>query len=179
VFKAFQASSPQVEVDGRSVLANTDGILVGAVRRELFMSCGLHTMEPQGWSSQQQWLDVYRMINDNLGPDTLFSIGRRIPYHADFPADQMHDVPTALASINVAYHNAHRGGEIGHYKFVSRDTHHFEVHCDNPYPNEFDMGIIMSLVERFRGRNQYQVRIKSYPDNPLEDNSCVFEVLTV
>src|SRR5690606_28598249 len=104
-------------------------------------------------------------------------IGRRIPYSAEFPDDQMHDVPTALASIDVAYHNAHRGGEIGHYKFVEIGLDHYEIHCDNPYANEFDLGIIRSLVERFHGRFQFEVNVKVHAEKPDEDNACVFEIV--
>jgi hypothetical protein len=179
VFRAFVASSPEVEVDGRTVLAVSSGILVASVARELFESCGLGAIEPMGWFSQQKWLDVYRCINDQLGPDTLYSIGRRIPYSAEFPDEQMIDVPSALAAIDVAYHTAHRGGEIGHYKYVEQGLDHYEIHCDNPYPNEFDLGIITSLVERFHGRLQFETRVKLAARNPAQDNACIIEIVRV
>jgi hypothetical protein len=177
VFKVFQASSPEVEVDGRTVLAVSNGILVGSVARELLESEDLVDIKPAGWYSQQSWLNVYRKIHDHLGPDTLYSIGRRIPYSAQFPDDQMFDVPSALESIDVAYHMAHRGGEIGHYKYVEQGLDHYEIHCDNPYANEFDIGIITSLVERFRGRLQFDVRYKQPADDPEQDNACIIEII--
>jgi hypothetical protein len=179
VFRAFKASSPEVEVDGRTVLAVSSGILVAPVARELLESCGLVDIEPAGWFPQQKWLDVYSQINEHLGADTLYSIGRRIPYSAEFPDEQMIDVPSALQSVDVAYHNAHRGGEIGHYRYVEVGLDHFEIHCDNPYPNEFDLGIITSLVERFHGRLQFETRVKLAARNPAEDNACIIEIVRV
>lgn len=179
MFKVFVASSPEVEVDGRTMLAVQNGMLVGAVARELFESCGLVDVQPAGWFNQQRWLDVYRKIHEHLGADTMYSIGRRIPYNAEFPEEQMNDVPSALASIDVAYHMAHRSGEIGHYKYVEVGLDHYEIHCDNPYSNEFDLGIITSLVERFRGRFQWDVRMKVEAANPAEDNACVIEIVRV
>jgi hypothetical protein len=179
VFKVFQASSPEVEVDGRTVLAVTSGILVAAVSRELLESCGLSAVQPAGWYKQQAWLDTYRKIADHLGADTLYSIGRRIPYSAQFPDEQMFDVASALESIDIAYHTAHRNGEIGHYKYVEVGLDHYEIHCDNPYANEFDLGIIVSLVERFMGRMQFDVNVKQPAANPEEDNACVFEIVRV
>lgn len=179
MFRAFIASSAEVEVDGRTVLAVTSGILVASVARELLESCGMVNVEPAGWFSHQKWLDVYHKIHDHLGPDTLYSIGRRIPYSADFPAEQMVDVATALQAIDVAYHNAHRGGEIGHYKYVEMGLDHYEIHCDNPYPNELDLGIITSLVERFHGRLQFETRVKLPARNPAEDNACIIEIVRV
>lgn len=179
MFRVFQASSPQVEVDGRTVLAVTSGMLVGSVARELLESCGLSAVQQAEWYPQQAWLDVYRKINDCLGADTLYSIGRRIPYSAAFPDDQMFDVPSALQAIDVAYRNAHRGGEIGHYTFLERGLDHYEVCCDNPYPNEFDFGVISSLVERFHGRLQFHIRIKQDAADPEQDNTCIIEIVRV
>lgn len=177
MFKVFQASSADVEVDGKTVVAVTSGILVRAVANEMLASAGLRDVRHDSWYPQQPWLGVYRSIHEHLGPDTLYSIGRRIPYAADFPAEQMRDVGSALAAIDVAYHMAHRGGEIGHYRFVEAGLDHYEVHCDNPYPNEFNLGIIASLVERFRGRHQYEVRYQKPASNPAEDNACIIEVV--
>ena len=161
------------------MIAVTSGILVASVARELLGRCGLRDIQPMGWVQQQKWLDVYRCIQDFLGADTLYSIGRRIPYSAEFPDDQMIDVPTALVAIDVAYHMAHRGGEIGHYKFVEQGLDHYEIHCDNPYPNDFDLGIITSLVERFHGRLQFETRVKIAARNPAADNACIIEVVRV
>ncbi|MBX3459164.1 MAG: hypothetical protein KF696_04230 [Planctomycetes bacterium] len=176
MFRAFVASSPEVEVDGRTVVAVTGGILVGAVARELLASCGLERVEPEGWYQQQAWLDVYRAIHEHLGADTLYSIGRRIPYSAEFPDEQMFDVPSALAAIDIAYHNAHRGGEIGVYRFVEVGMDHYQVQCDNPYPNVFDLGIAESLVERFHGRMQFKVELHQAQG---DDNACVIDIVRV
>ena len=179
MFKAFQASSPEVEVDGRTVIIVTSGMLVGSVARELLERCGMKDPEPTGWFNQQEWLNVHKALHEHLGADTLYSIGRRIPYAAEFPEEQMVDVSSALKSIDVAYRMAHRNGDIGHYKYVEVGLDHYEIHCDNPYSNEFDLGIITSLVERFRGRFQFNVTMKVPAENPDEDNACVIEIVRV
>lgn len=179
MFKAYEASSPQVEVDGRTVMAVVNGMLVRALARELMEAEGIAEIQPDGWIQQQAWLNVYRAIQENLGADTLYAIGRRIPYSAEFPDEQMHDVPSALAAIDVAYHMAHRGGEIGVYKYVEAGPEHYQIQCDNPYPNVFDLGIVTSLVERFRGRLQFTVRMLPQGKGALWDNACVFDVQRV
>jgi hypothetical protein len=102
-----------------------------------------------------------------------------VPYAAEFPEEQMIDVSSALQSIDVAYHVAHRAGEIGHYKYVEAGLDQYEIHCDNPYSNDYDLGIVTSLVERFRGRFQFDVRMKKHAGNPGEDNSCIIEIVRV
>lgn len=157
MFKPFEASSPDVEVDGRTVLAVTSGVMIRSVALELLAREGMVHVKPDGWYSQQAWLNVYRRISEKLGDDTLFSIGTRIPYSAEFPAEMMKDVKTALQSIDVAYHNAHRNGEIGCYAYTEIEPGLHEIRCDNPYPCDFDLGIIHSLVERFRGSQQFSI----------------------
>ncbi|MBK9975132.1 MAG: hypothetical protein IPP14_10210 [Planctomycetes bacterium] len=176
MFQVYQASSPSVQVDGRSVIAVTNGMLVRSLARELLESEGLAEVATVPWVSHQSWLNVYRRIQLNLGADTLYAIGRRIPYSAEFPDEQMTDVPSALAAIDVAYHMAHRGGEIGVYKYVDAGPEHYQIHCDNPYPNVFDLGIVMSLVERFRGRAQFKVRMLPQGQGTLWNNACIFDV---
>jgi len=177
MFKVYHAHSPEIEVDGRTLIADISGMLVGSVARHLLAEQGVHEVDPTRWYPQQAWLNVYRSINEQLGSDTLYSIGRRIPYTADFPDDSMFDVPSALAAIDVAYQGSHRGGEIGHYKFIERARDDYEIHSANPYPNEFNLGIISSLVERYRGRVQYHVGYKIRAENPDENNACVFEII--
>jgi hypothetical protein len=179
LFKVFQASSPEVEVDGRTVIIVSSGMLVGSVARELLGQCGLNDVQSSGWFNQQKWLHVYRAIHDHLGADTLYSIGRRVPYAAEFPEERMVDVSTALQSIDAAYQVSHRGGEIGHYRYVEVGLDQYEIHCDNPYSNQFDLGIVTSLVQRFRGRFQYNVRMKQPAEDPFQDNACIIEVVRV
>lgn len=179
VFKAYQASSPEAEVDGRTVLIVSGGMLVQAVARELLETEGLDLVKPAGWYPMQSWLNIYRRISERLGTDTLFSIGRRVPYAADFPVERMFDVPSALAAIDVAYHLSHRNGEIGHYLFVDREPGRYEIHCDTPYNNDFNLGIVTSLTERYRGRDKYGVRMKHRPADPRKDNACIIEVFRV
>jgi len=176
MFRVYEASSPKVEVDGRTVVAVVNGMLVRPLARELMEAEGIRNVSPGDWIPKQAWLNVCRSVQENLGADTLYAIGRRIPYSAEFPDEQMHDVPSALAAIDVAYHMAHRGGEIGVYKYVEAGPEHYQIQCDNPYPNVLDLGIVTSLVERFRGRLQFKVRMLPQPRGTLWDNACIFDV---
>ncbi len=157
VFRPFEASSPAVEVDGRTVLSVISGMMIRSVGIELLRREGILEAKIESWFSQQAWLNVFRAISERLGPDTLYSIGYRIPTSATFPDHRMKDVATALESIDIAYHNAHRNGEIGCYEYKQIMDGTYQIRCNNPYPCDFDLGIISSLVERFRGSQIYAV----------------------
>jgi hypothetical protein len=179
VFKAFEASSANVEVDIRTSGAIVNGMLIAGLAREFLAAENLRTDDPNIWVPWQKWLDAYRRIQESLGEDTLYSIGRRVPYSADFPDESMFDVPSALAAIDVAYQRSHRGGEIGEYRYVEAGPGHYQIHCDNPYPNMFDLGIVASLVERFRGKCHFKVALTARGPGKLWDNACVLDVRQV
>lgn len=170
----FQASSPQVQVDAAAAQAVAKGMLVRDLARELLAMEGLPLAEARGWLPQQAWLNVHRRIRDALGPDTLYAVGRNIPMAARFP--RMVDVPGALAAINDAYREAHRGGEIGEYRFTELGPGHFQLLCDTPYAAEFDRGILDALIDRFRGRDHYRVWIAPCTHATRWLNASIFDI---
>jgi len=103
------------------------------------------------WYSQQSWLDAFRIIAEKIGPRTLFRIGQKIPGNAVFPP-QINDVHSALQSIDLAYHANHKnfGSEgIGHYIYQKTGEKEAMITCDNPYPCDFDIGIITAMAKKF------------------------------
>ena len=78
----------------------------------------------------------------------------------------------ALSSIDIAYHLNHRlDGEvlfddekkekkegIRNYRYKLIDDKKVEMTCDNPYPCDFDRGIIYSMAKRFKPENTYFVK---------------------
>lgn len=146
----FIAIEPDVEVKGAAVLATLHGI-----NKEHIMPVaeryGLSTAQADGWYLQQCWLDVLREIAHGAcgGSLDLVSVGMEIPTSADWPPD-VNNMEAALFSIDVAYHLNHRKGQIGHYKAVTIDSTHIDMICDNPYPCDFDYGIIFGTLRRWR-----------------------------
>ncbi|THB67848.1 MAG: hypothetical protein D6E12_07790 [Desulfovibrio sp.] len=148
----FTGFAANVQVNGQTVLAVVDGM--GSFRETalaILEANGISDPQPGQWYSQQEWLDAFQEIADRVGANTLNLIGRKIPDNADFPAD-INTLEKALASIDVAYHLNHRGGDIGEYGFIlDRDGQGATMACRNPYPCDFDLGIIQSMCQRFRG----------------------------
>jgi len=78
----------------------------------------------------------------------LVAIGMKIPETAVFPPG-INSIEIALNVLNDAYHMNHRNGEIGSYDAVKVGEQHYKMVCRNPYPTDFDYGIIYGLVRRF------------------------------
>jgi len=117
--KLFSATSPQVDVNGETVLSIFAGMGTSSARAARIMAKhGLDDVKPGVWYNQQRWLDAFKEIAETVGPNTLFQIGMQIPANAKFPP-QITTIEHGLSAIDVAYKMNHRGGEIGSYAFQS------------------------------------------------------------
>ncbi len=160
----FIAIDPRVEVNGETVLSIVDGM--GAflsLSSKYLAQNGIIDPQHGQWYSQQDWLNAFKAIAANLGQDVLKQIGKKIPENAQWPSE-IQTIKDGLSSIDVAYHINHRiegkllfdaetgqmTGGIGNYLFQDRGERCVWVICDNPYPCDFDFGIIESVAKKFR-----------------------------
>jgi hypothetical protein len=160
----FQAITEGVEVNGETILSIVAGM--GALRAkayEILENNGIKQPQPGMWYSQQAWLDSFRIISKTYRPITLVCIGRKIPENAIFPPE-INTIERALAAIDVAFHMNHRidgtplfdpstgtmQEGIGHYHFKSMGSNKAVLICDNPYPCDFDKGIIDEMAFMYK-----------------------------
>ena len=151
----FIAFENNVEVKGRAVLSMLEGM-------EPFRDKALQVLEKHGilspkkeeWYSQQYWLNAFKEIADKVGHFTLYCIGTKIHENAQFPTN-IDSLESALMSIDTAYHMNHRGGKIGGYKFIKSEDGSMHFICNNPYPCEFDRGIIEGIARKFIHAEQH------------------------
>lgn len=174
----FKAMSPEVEVRGDVVLSLVN--VMGAFKSislEILKQNGIVDPEPDQWCSQQAWLDSFRVIADKVGPNTLYQVGRQIPAQYNYPAGT-DSIETVMSDLDEAYHKSHRGGEVGHYRFQIMGLNVGQMTCDNPYPCDFDRGIISSLAERFEPANSL-ADVRHEEDAPCKKQgaeSCIYTI---
>jgi len=145
----FVAFDPKAEVSGSAIL-----LLIAAIGHPVVpiitRHFGVTTFTPDLWLPMQANLDVLREISQpayNVVSDFV-KIGIRVPDFFEFPPE-INSISMALQSLNEAYHWAHRNGEIGYYRAEIKDENHIDVICHNPYPCDFDYGLIYGMVRRF------------------------------
>lgn len=145
----FQAFDPEVEVQGDVVLAfvNAMGAFRG-IALGILADNGIKDPQSHLWYSQQAWLDAFRTIALEVGPNTLYQIGRQIPRQAHYPPGVEH-IDEVFENLDSAYKLSHRGGEVGFYQFEPLGLRAGRMTCFTPYPCDFDRGLIHSLLERF------------------------------
>jgi len=174
----FKAFAPMVEVNGETVFAIVDGM--GSFRQSaLHILAENNIPDPKAgfWYSQQNWLNAFNGISERIGPKTLHAIGQKIPENAQFPPE-IDSIEKALGAIDVAYHMNHRGGDIGSYHFASTGPRSAKLVCTNPYPCDFDNGIITAMEKRFApGGSVPKVRHDdSCPCRKMGAESCTYTV---
>ncbi|NLF50781.1 MAG: hypothetical protein GX577_06555 [Leptolinea sp.] len=169
----FVALVEGVEVNGETVLSIVDGMgILKDKALKILSDYGIDNPQPGLWYSQQAWLDSFKQIAAKFRPLTLTSIGRKIPENAVFPPD-IDEIGKALAAIDVAYHINHRidsvplfdpstgvmSEGIGHYFVKSTGPNSAIFICNNPYPCDFDRGIIDAMAFRYRPAGSNNVTI--------------------
>lgn len=166
--KTYTAASPNVEVNGETVYAIVDA-MDAFKSRALAILTENNISNPKAgqWYKQQDWLNAFKNISEKLGKATLFAIGQKIPENAQFPPE-INDVHKALSAIDVAYHMNHRNGFIGNYKYSQTGERTGRMVCDNPYPDEFDRGIIIAMVRKFSKQNS-MVTVTVDPNAPVRE----------
>ncbi len=144
----FKPLAPNVQVNGQTVLSVVDGMWFKETALRIIRKHGIDNPKPDQFYPQEAWLNAFREIAEKFGAFTLMEIGKKIPENAVFPPE-IDCIEKALPAIDVAYHMNHRGGEIGHYRFEKTGERTARMICDNPYPCEFDRGIVERTAAKF------------------------------
>ncbi len=174
----FKAFSPRVEVLGDVVLSlvNVMGAFKG-ISLDILRENGIVDPESGEWYSQQAWLDSFKAISERVGPNTLYQVGRQVPQQYVFPT-VIDSIESVLGDLDAAYRKSHRGGEVGHYHFRILGVNVGQMTCDNPYPCDFDRGIISALAQRFEPPESL-VDVRHEDDAPCKKqgaDSCVYTI---
>lgn len=168
VFKAYDA---KVEVCGESVLSFLEGVGVYAPTvKKMLGDNGIKDPQPGQWYPQQAFLNGFKMVADKTGPAVMKNIGKSIPEHAKWPPS-VNSIETGLLSVDVAYHMNHRKGNIGSYKMNKVNPRSVTMVCNNPYPDNFDFGLIESVAKKFSKTGE-KPKVKIDDSKPQRDNGA-------
>lgn len=168
--------APNVEVNGETILSFVGASPSNRIQNEMLQileESGIVAPKQGQWYSQKSWLDAFKKIAEKYGQNTLFSIGKAIPENAQFPPG-LDTLEKALSSIDIAYHMNHRGGEIGNYKLISYTAEKQEaiMECKNPYPSEFDRGIITTIARKFKPQEAAAVFVQLSTNHPTRNSGA-------
>ncbi|MFN8672044.1 MAG: hypothetical protein U0457_08175 [Candidatus Sericytochromatia bacterium] len=193
----FEVFEEGIEVSGGAVLSIVDGLSdFQKLTKKYLLDIGLGVekngktfIDPNEWYSQKKWLESFEKLSQDIGNLVLKQIGEKIPENAVFPPWVV-DIESAIKSIDVAYHLNHRKkgkimfdletGEmeegIGHYGYEKIEGKNKIIcECKNPYPCQFDLGIITAMAKKFQ-RNAFIFHDKDKPCRKTGGESCTYTI---
>jgi hypothetical protein len=194
----YDQCEPGIEVNGESLGATIDAFRqYPTVVAKYLVKYGLvkvingkpEPIDRQGWYPLDKWLAAYQAIARDVGLNSLYTIGKKIPENAAFPP-HLTDIRSALASLDIAYHLNHRKNGvlmfdpktgvmlegIGHVRAeLSETERRATLVCEQPYPCEFDRGLISALANRFEPMAK-TVHDNGAPCRKKGDLSCTYIV---
>jgi hypothetical protein len=174
----FKALDPNAEVRGDVVLSTIN--VMGAFKRianGILEDHGIRDLAPNRWYPQQAWLSSFETISKEVGPNTLYQIGRQITEQAHYPPG-LDSIEAVFSALDDAYQECHRGGDVGAYRFMITGMRSGMLIAENAYPCDFDRGVVESLAHRFEPEGSFaEVRHDSLsPCKKLGGDSCTYTV---
>ena len=152
-------------------------------------SKGIYEIIPDNWYPMDQSLTFYNAIKEKIGLRTLTNVGKKIIEKAMFPPG-MDSIEKGLESLNIAYHMNHRkNGKvmfdpatgiilsgIGSFKLeLTPGKKEAILICENPYPSEFDEGIITGMAKKFQPEAVVTLDTTK-PTRRKGGDSCTFKI---
>ena len=149
----MKSFAPDAEVLGQTLLSSILGLPSFAQKNMLSIleEQGITNLDATKWYSIRTILAVYERVTIDFGPHTMFDLGKAVPANAQFPPG-VNDIDSALASMDIGYQMNHKNGYVGFYKVIRHDKVEKEIiiQCYNPYPCDFDRGIITAMARKFQ-----------------------------
>lgn len=176
----FIAFDKNVKASGKAILSVVNALSSNKEKRlQILNKYNINPVEDQ-WYNQQDWLDAFKEMYETIGTTTLYLIGKVIPKNAEW-TDDIETLEDALRSIDIAYHLNHKGGVIGHYKLTRFDelSKKATMVCKNPYPCDFDRGIITYMLRKYKPEDSYDYGVyldKSKETRLMGGESCTFNI---
>lgn len=189
------AIDPGIEVAGSSIGSMVDAFQqYPSIVMKYLVQHGLVTgkkteIDRTAWYPLHKWLDVYQAIAKDVGLNSLYTVGKKVPEYTELPPD-VTDIRSVFRSLNIAYHLGHRKNGVVMFdpatgvmldgigtvscEFAGNEqklTLKFEI----PYPCEFNRGLIHAFAMRFEPAARV-VHDNNAPCRKKGGSSCTYLV---
>lgn len=171
----YVAFDNNVEVLGVAIQSNVGKL--GDDIIPVLESHGLYPLVDDQWYPIQNNLDCMKELA-SLNFLNIVAVGMGIPEFAAWPPE-INSVHDALASINVAYHMNHRGGDFGDYQYEETGESSGTMTCRNPYPSDLDYGIIYGIVRKFRPVSSTEMKVvrdETIQNRTTGGDTCIYYI---
>ncbi|HXK18365.1 MAG TPA: hypothetical protein VNG33_11210 [Polyangiaceae bacterium] len=186
---------PGIEVGGGSIGSIIDAFQqYPSIVTKYLVQSGLLTgkqsqIDRAAWYPLDKWLSVYHSIAKDVGLNSLYTIGKKVPEYVELPP-QVTDIRSLFSTLNIAYHLTHRKNGVVMFdpstgKMLdgignvtcdfAGDERKLTLKFENPYPCEFDRGLIHAFAMRFEPAARV-VHDSNAPCRKKGASSCTYVV---
>lgn len=135
---------------------------------KIFKKYDLYPIEEAIWYPQQTCLNILRELDEFAD---LVAVGFQVFQPNNSPT--VKTVVDALNFLDVGYQAIHRGENCGKYEFYLINDQKGRLICHNPYPADFDFGVVYSLLKHYPTNNEMRVVWdKKVPNRKQGADSC-------
>jgi hypothetical protein len=173
-FIAFDLNS---EVAGPFVIATFEAMRrIGVNVRPFLEKHSLDTVKPDTWVNLQKFLDLLKDIKENSGNFfSLISLGKIAPEVSDL--SHIKSIKDIFEFLNTGYLMSHRGGDIGEYITEFLGEHHIRITARNPYPSDFDYGLLWGAAKMFAPESSFVKVVRAESPCRLKGNDrCIYDI---
>lgn len=154
--KPFIAANAQILVNGAGVAAYSQNIESSTIA-PLLEKYGLHDIDPTQWYPYQDWLNVLKELEVNLGGAasyTFVAIGRKAVETALMPAD-LKTIPQFLNMLNAIHQMNFQNlpPEEG-YQVRQVGEKHYIIYHNTPSPDDLVYGFLWGVAARFKAPDE-------------------------
>jgi hypothetical protein len=142
------ALPPDALVSGRDVLSMLAA--TGAFRKtaeQLLAAKGIVDPRPDEWYSLPAYAAAMQELEQRVGPNAVFRIGKEIPSHIELPPG-LDTFEKVAASFGPAFAMNHRNAGNGGIDYEISAPDSATIVAGTPYPCDFDRGVIMGFFQK-------------------------------
>ena len=144
-------SQPNAQISGIRVISTVEALGVyKETGYKLLEENGIVKPAPEGWYSQQDYVNFFEALSSKVGPATLFIMGKTLGTTGKIPPN-IDTFEKVLLSMDQFYKLHHRNVPSNEgWQFEKTGPNTIKLISTGPYPDEFLRGVISGYAERYK-----------------------------
>jgi hypothetical protein len=186
---------PGIEVAGASIGGMLDAfqqypsIVMKYLVQYGLVSGKMTDIDRAAWYPLDKWLEVHSAIAKDVGLNSLYTIGKKVPDYVALPPE-VTDIRSVFGTLNIAYHITHRKEGVVMFDPATgtmldgigdvicdfaKDEQKLTLKFEIPYPCEFNRGLIHAFALKFEPAARV-VHDNNAPCRKKGGTSCTYHV---
>lgn len=168
------ADLKSVKITGQTINSIKNAFVSESLAAKFIVEAVGEDIDPEKYYPAEGFLKALKNIGSTMNPAVLRNVGTKIIESAQWPQG-LDSLTSGLASISVAYKMNHEPNNptiIGDYIYAKIGEGEYTITCTNPYPCEFDEGIINGVARTFE-KNVF-VKHMDGPCRKKGDDRCIY-----